>query len=1026
MRNTLVIILLCLFAKSAYTQDLSFYLYITDKSKIIDYDSGVPIFDNTDINDVFDNYTVSHFSKAFPLSDYEYLQNVYLVKANSISLAEDLFLVDSVLFPAFSIVKTPELCSYYPDDWYTNQTYTNDTSHLDIIKAAQAWAIEKGNPNIIIGVTDSYFETTHEDMTGKYANIRTNISSTNHGTLVASLIAGKTDNDTGTSSIGFNCRLNASSITGTQELLDMIKDTSVVKTRVLNASWLIDTMHNHPFVWPNDYFKLEQGVYNEIYERGVVTVAAAGNARAHVEGNNRNFVYPASFDHVISVSGIGHEGDTTFNSFNARYVHEHNAGDSTESHQHNSRVDICAPSVRVTGHDFTSNGKYGYRYGWGTSFAAPLVSGTVGLMLSKMSWLTPYQVEYVLKKSSFDHYSISYNKKYAGLTRWTGRIGAGTLNAWGALDSLNVDSFVADYPTTLTFRVRGVTLNTRCDPGRYVGVPNPRINVILENGTPPYRYKWEALPSNNAWIFPLTNTTGVNSITSTITSRINPIMGDRVHYRLTVYDNSEIEKVASFVLNFRLKTDSTADLAMQDSWADLYDEPNAMLSRSPNNWDIWTSPDLWNRHAADLDTNHQNPDTTVTNYMHVRIKNVGCAPSQYDPDYINVHLYWTLAATGEIWDRDWIGNGSIVGIPSPPAPPPGGRITPSNGIAIPALGIGEDTILTHDWTPPDPSDFDTTGTLTQIDVCALARIQTNQFAPNFGITFTEIDTTKVNVLNNNNIVTRNFVSIDLKTGPTPPPPTTGVVIINPRTGGSTTTTIQIITENQLLPYIAGHLATYMSMKVYLGDLFDVWDAGGKLGNPTSFDETSKTVTWNMEEPLRLENIELEDEDKYFIMLQFNIKSGVSLPYEVKDKMVHLRLVSPQTVEVDNGDGTTFNVTRDYVHSAINYSVSIVEDGGVEKPEKPNDINSIIEENWFDVYPNPVSGKLTLLVYESENITYKVVVSDIAGKVVYSDQKAVFTNNKYSIDTKLLGTGSYFVTIKDRMGRDHTKKFVKVE
>lgn len=1036
MRKILVVVLFCLLAKLAHAQEVNFYLYITDKDRIVEFDNGVPIFDDDDINAVFSSYELSHFAKAFPLSEYDYLQKVYLVTADSIGLAEELYNLDSVLFPYYAALSEKFSMAYYPDDWDEN---TNDTSHLILINAPQAWDIEKGNSNTVVGLADWYFNTQHEDMHGQYANVLKNLfpisGDTSHGTFVASLIAAKTNNDTGTAAIGYNCKLNVFSDKFTflydSVMLAMVKDTSVVKTRVLNASWGTGIATN--YYWNTTFGILfDQGIYTEIYERGIPTIAAAGNANPNNEKNNTNFVFPASYDHVLSVSSIGHEGDTTLNSFNGKHVHEFTAGDSTATHQHNTRVDLCAPGMRISGHDYKLNNpgvKYKWRSGWGTSMATPMVSGTVGLMASKMPWLTPYQIEYVLKKSSFNHYSISHNQKYAGPTRWKGRIGAGTLNAWAALDSLDVDSFIADYPTTLTFRIKGISLNTKCQPGKYAGVPIPRLDVVMENGVPPYRYKWEQLPGNNAWIFPLRDSTGVTNITSTIPSLISSIMGNRVHYRLTVYDNSEIEKVASYILDFQLKADSTYDLAMQDSWADQYDEPNQMLKRSPNNWDIWTSPDLWNRLAADLDTTHQDPDTMVTNHMHVRIKNVGCAPSPDDPDFVNVHLYWTLLATGEIWDRDWIGGGSIKGIPPPPTGPfTGGEITPSTGIPIPPLAVGEDTILTHPWTPPNPHDFDTTGLLNRIEVCALARIDIGLFGPNYGMKFPEVDTTKVNVLNNNNIVTRNFVSINLRTGPVTNPPANGIVVINPRTGGNSNVTVQLITENQLLPYIAGNLSKYMSVTVHLGELYDVWDAGGLQGNPTSYNEGAKTVTWNMEEPLRLENIELEDGDKYFVMLEFNIKSGISLVHEVKDKLLHFRLVSPQTVEIDNGDGTTFEVTRDYVHSAVNYNISITEETGEGKPGKPTNTESLMQNktSWFEVYPNPVSGQLTVSISENTKSAYRLTVTDISGKVIFEDNKAMFENKLYHINTSLFTPGVYHIQLIDKANKTQVKKFVKVE
>lgn len=42
----------------------------------VSHSGGVPVFDDPDINDIFSDYAVTHFSKAFPLSGYEYLQRV--------------------------------------------------------------------------------------------------------------------------------------------------------------------------------------------------------------------------------------------------------------------------------------------------------------------------------------------------------------------------------------------------------------------------------------------------------------------------------------------------------------------------------------------------------------------------------------------------------------------------------------------------------------------------------------------------------------------------------------------------------------------------------------------------------------------------------------------------------------------------------------------------------------------------------------------------------------------------------------
>lgn len=1036
MRKLLLLLLLCITWKCSVALDVRFCIYITDNERIVSYNSGVPVFDNQDINDIFDTYNISYFAKASPLSDYEHMRTVYMIICDSVGLGEQLVALDSNLFPEFWLLpEVTYLGRHIPSDWVTPH---NDTDQFNFIKAPEAWDICKGDSNIIIGISDTWFLTAHEDMNNKYANVINNTYYTgrpeSHGTFVAGLIAAKTGNgDTiGTTGVAYNCRLNVTVDYGLGELHKMaVIDTQKVKTRVLNASWESYRDPAYYFSNKSGQFLYEQDLCDEIYEKGVVLVAAAGNGMQ--DGYDPHlFLYPASYDHNLSISSVGHlftTGDTII-----KYMHEYYPGDSVSRiHQHNVRVDLCAPGYKNSSHynqPFASK-YYSKREFSGTSFAAPLVTGTVGLMLSKMPWLTPYQVEYVLKHSSDSIYHLIYNgqahnQKYAGPTRFKGRLGAGSLNAGAALNLLNVDSFIANYPTTSTFRIKGIKLNTRCVPGSHAGVPNPRIEVIMENGTPPYKFKWERVngvsgsPVNISPQYDSVGTT--NSIFGAITSKTGVSSPWIFHYKLTVYDNSAIEKVASKVVYLTFTDSSIWDLVMQDSYADLYDEPNRMLTRSALDWDIWTSPDIWNRHAQDGDTIHQNPDTTAPNYMHVRIKNIGCVSSPNNFDSASVWLYWTLAKTGEIWPNDWIGtspqiNGHNVG----------DDINPG-GTAIPAIAPGRDTILSHNWMPPKPQDYDTSGLLDTIHVCALARIQTSTTGPNFGMTFTEIDTTKVNVLKNNKIVTRNFVSLNLETGHTPTPKTTGVVVGNPGTIGSGTFTLQIITENQLHPYIAGHLASYMSMTIHLGGLYDVWDDGGKEGNPTSYDDELKTITWNMEQPLRLENITLDEEEQYYVILEFKLKAGLSIPFSVENQLVHFRQITPQIVDIDNGDGTTFEVTRDYVYSAVNYSINISEGEAEEKPGKRTKVGTLAQqtESLFELYPNPVNEQLTLTINDKKQSAYRVTVTDVLGKVIFKDEKVMFENGSFKINTRRFVPGTYYVNITDKTGNTQTKQFVKVE
>ena len=624
-----------------------------------------------------------------------------------------------------------------------------------------------------------------------------------------------------------------------------------------------------------------------------------------------------------------------------------------------------------------------------------------------------------MKKSSFNHYIIPYNQKYVGPTRWKGRIGAGTLDAGAALQMVDVDDFFHDHPDARTFRIKGVKINNRCVPGSHGGVPDPKLEVVMENGKPPYRYRWIAMPDNNALISPQVDSVGVSQINTTVTgvtgSNPNPVF----HYRLTVYDNSDIEKVANKIVKIQLTDEDVWDLAMQDAYADMYDEPNQMEVRSYLDWNIWESPDLWNRLTNDGGQEHQDPDTMTTNYLYVRVKNIGCIPSPTNADSASLNLYWSLASTGEVWERDWVGNSTLPGINLPA----GGRITPISGIPIPSIDPGAERILSKDWIPPRPQDFDTSGMLTRIDVCALARITT--LDSDLGLAFPEIDTTKVNVRNNNNIVTRNFASINLSGSHN----TGGVVVSDPSSSAvAPTITVEVTTENQLHPFIHGHLATYMDMELHLGGLYDKWVAGGKQGNPTASNDGMKTVTWDMEKPLRLENITLEENEAHLVILDFNRKEGVNPAYPVVDQMVYFRMVNPVTVDIDNGDGTSFPVVRDNVIGSVNYSINIPADNPGGQKTNPSGLGEEVEkmESWFDVYPNPTDGELTVQVSDDRDGKYRVLVVDMSGRVIFENDKAAFHNGIFRMNTSSFTPGIYFIQLTDSKGKASIRKFVKAD
>ncbi len=177
----------------------------------------------------------------------------------------------------------------------------------------------------------------------------------------------------------------------------------IPNVKVINASWINSC----------SFSAIQELVYKEIWEvHRVVTVFGAGNGSQHCGGG---YAYPASYDYTISVSSVGHHNpigyvDTISGSNNWKDVHEEVVGDPTTTHQHNDKVDICAPGYNV----LTTKDVNTYGGVWGTSFASPTIAGVCGLMYSANPCLSPNSIRDILKNTADDIYNIPENQPYLG------------------------------------------------------------------------------------------------------------------------------------------------------------------------------------------------------------------------------------------------------------------------------------------------------------------------------------------------------------------------------------------------------------------------------------------------------------------------------------------------------------------------------------------------------------------------------------------------------------------------------------
>ncbi len=349
---------------------------------------------NTEFQKIIEAFDILKVVQALPDSRNEELQRVYEVECecNSYALMEKINEFSTIFSrpeeaPKYELLVTP-------DDY--NIEFNSDYA-LNNINAQGAWDYTTGDTNIILGVSDGNFYTSHPELQNKFVDINTWPTPVNyyhHGTAVAITAAGATNNGIGKSAIGYDCMLDLAGIS-----YNSVIQLSNSGARVINMSWASGCT----------YSAYVQMVMDEAHDNGTILVAAAGNGGTC--GGPNNLVYPAACNYVIAVSSVGPTDN-----------HERTIGNPSTTHQHNSSVDLCAPGYDVA----LSIAPGSYLTGNGTSFAAPFVTGTIGLMLSLNPCLTPKMVENILKITTDDIDAINPN--------YLGGLGAGRLNSQAAVE----------------------------------------------------------------------------------------------------------------------------------------------------------------------------------------------------------------------------------------------------------------------------------------------------------------------------------------------------------------------------------------------------------------------------------------------------------------------------------------------------------------------------------------------------------------------------------------------------------------
>ena len=275
-----------------------------------------------------------------------------------------------------------------------NDSYYSSEWHLPKIGAPAAWELTTGSSSVIIAILDTGVDGTHPELSAKMLpgwNVYDNNSDTSdvygHGTSVAGVAAATSNNGAGVASVAWGCKL----------LPVRISDLNGYATYSTIASGL---------TYAADHGARVANVSFRASDSSTVASAAQyfqskGGVVAMAAGNESTFVSSADNPYVLTVSAT--DSNDALTSWS-------NTGNN---------IDLAAPGVNI----YTTTRGGGYGLGTGTSFAAPLVAGAAGLVISANPGLNAQQVQDILKQNADD----------LGTAGWDASYGAGRLNVYKAV-----------------------------------------------------------------------------------------------------------------------------------------------------------------------------------------------------------------------------------------------------------------------------------------------------------------------------------------------------------------------------------------------------------------------------------------------------------------------------------------------------------------------------------------------------------------------------------------------------------------
>lgn len=315
----------------------------------------------------------------------------------------------------------PELLSnvIIPDDPYFSKQWhlKNNGLYGGIpnadIKATTAWMIFTGSPNVNVGIYDVGVLLSHPDLyprvTGDNPTIYGDECYYSHGTHVAGLVAANTNNQIGVSGVDWNCKLISKQLFDQYGYLGDVNAANKILAEVrpngqgvhiFNHSWGVPNNGNYPVL-----LKL---AFVQAYKENRLSIAAVGNDA--VLTNPPLIHFPANFqEFVVAVGSTDYRDNRSpFSNYGARIKVVAPGGFSNpkdpnlDCGNYTANQDVYSTYVSPAS----------YFYSFGTSMAAPLVSGLAALIKGKNMSLNNEDIKNIICFSADDKGDPGWDQFY--------------------------------------------------------------------------------------------------------------------------------------------------------------------------------------------------------------------------------------------------------------------------------------------------------------------------------------------------------------------------------------------------------------------------------------------------------------------------------------------------------------------------------------------------------------------------------------------------------------------------------------